>query len=130
MTDLDAAVRVRAFGFLTEQRVRFGEASIPRTVLERGFDFEGARVPLIGPQGIFKPAILPEMPLTITTAPPAWSSFTTRSLSAGNSSAWNSSFRPSAIADATRWLSPVSMRNRCTPRRRRASRAASTSGRT
>src|SRR5438874_11192590 len=71
MTDnIDAAVRLRAFDFLTEQRRRFGEASIPRPVLERGFDFEGVRVPLIGPQGIFKPAILPELPLTITTAPP------------------------------------------------------------
>src|SRR2546427_4534155 len=68
--DRDAAVRIRAFAFLTEQRRRFGEASIPRAVLERGFDFEGVRVPLIGPQGIFKPAILPELPLTITTAPP------------------------------------------------------------
>ena len=68
--DRDAAVRLRAFDFLTDQRRRFGEASIPRSVLERGFDFEGTRVPLIGPQGIFKPAILPEVPLTITTAPP------------------------------------------------------------
>src|SRR5882724_11442307 len=68
--DLDAVVRLRAFAFLTDQRRRFGEASIPRSVLERGFDFEGTRVPLIGPQGIFKPAILPEVPLTITTAPP------------------------------------------------------------
>jgi putative restriction endonuclease len=68
--DRDTAVRLRAFEFLTEQRHRFGEASIPRSVLERGFDFEGARVPLIGPQGIFKPAILSELPLTITTAPP------------------------------------------------------------
>src|SRR5256886_11556972 len=68
--DRDAAVRLRAFAFLTEQRRRFGEASVPRPVLERGFDFEGVRVPLIGPQGIFKPAILPEVPLTITTAPP------------------------------------------------------------
>ena len=68
--DLDAVVRLRAFEFLAEQRRRFGEASIPRSILERGFDFENARVPLIGPQGIFKPAILPEVPLTITTAPP------------------------------------------------------------
>ena len=68
--DHDAAVRLRAFDFLTEQRRRFGEASIPRAVLERGFDFEGTRVPLIGPPGIFKPAILPEVPLTINTAPP------------------------------------------------------------
>jgi putative restriction endonuclease len=68
--DRDAVVRLRAFDFLTAQRRRVGEASIPRAVLERGFDFEGVRVPLIGPQGIFKPAILPEVPLTITTAPP------------------------------------------------------------
>src|SRR5213594_1876156 len=68
--DVDAAVRLRAFDSLTEQRRRFGEASIPRSVLERGFEFEGTRVPLIGPPGIFKPAILPEVPLTINTAPP------------------------------------------------------------
>ena len=68
--DRDAAIRLRAFDFLTAQRRRFGEASLPRAVLERGFDFEGVRVPLIGPQGIFKPRILPEVPLTITTAPP------------------------------------------------------------
>lgn len=67
--DRDAAVRLRAFDFLSEQRRRFGEASIPHSILERGFDFEGVRVPLIGPQGIFKPAILPEVPLTIATAP-------------------------------------------------------------
>ncbi len=43
--DLDAAVRLRAFEFLTEQRRRFGEGSIPRAVLVRGFDFENVRVP-------------------------------------------------------------------------------------
>jgi len=67
--DRDVAVRLRAFDFLAEQRRRFGESSLPRAVLERGFDFEGARVPQIGAQGIFKPAIL-DVPLTITTAPP------------------------------------------------------------
>jgi putative restriction endonuclease len=38
-------------------------------VLERGFHFEGVRVPLLGPPGIFKPSILPEMPLSLTTVP-------------------------------------------------------------
>ena len=33
-------------------------------------DDRDAAVRLIGPPGIFKPAILPELPLTITTAPP------------------------------------------------------------
>jgi len=42
---------------------------LPRTLLEQGFEFEGKRVPLVAPQGIFKPQILPEMPLSITTAP-------------------------------------------------------------
>jgi putative restriction endonuclease len=42
---------------------------LPWSVLSRGFEFDGQRVPLIGPQGIFKPAALPEMPLSIATAP-------------------------------------------------------------
>jgi putative restriction endonuclease len=70
IADRDAAIRLRAFDFLSDQRRRFGDAPLPRTILERGFDFEGTRVPLIAPQGIFKPAVLPEIPLTITTAPP------------------------------------------------------------
>lgn len=38
-------------------------------MLSQGFEFDGVRVPLIGPQGIFKPAILPEMPLSIAFRP-------------------------------------------------------------
>ena len=34
-----------------------------------GFTFEDQRVPLIAPQGIFKPRLLPEIPLSITTVP-------------------------------------------------------------
>jgi len=47
--DRDAAVRLRACELLRELRQRLGEASIPRPILEGGFDFEGVRVPLIGP---------------------------------------------------------------------------------
>jgi putative restriction endonuclease len=36
-------------------------------VLLRGFDFEGARVPLVAQQGIFKPAVLRDVPLSIRT---------------------------------------------------------------
>ena len=43
--------------------------ALPRQALEDGFDFQGKRVPLLGPQGIFKPKILPDMPLSITTVP-------------------------------------------------------------
>lgn len=66
--DLDTRVRTQAFQFLTEQTRLHGEV-VPRDLLERGFDFEGRRVPLIGPQGIFKPALLVDMPISITTVP-------------------------------------------------------------
>lgn len=65
---LDIAVRTAAFAFLIEQRQLHGE-QLPWSVLTKGFNFAGRRVPLVGPQGIFKPAILPDMPLSITTAP-------------------------------------------------------------
>jgi putative restriction endonuclease len=67
--DRDTRVRVRAFAFLEEKSRLHGE-SLPWKVLSEGFEFEGRRVPLIGPQGIFKPAVLDAMPLTLTTAPP------------------------------------------------------------
>lgn len=66
--DLDTRVRAHAFQFLTEQ-TRLHGTVLPRDLLERGFDFEGRRVPLIGPQGIFKPALLAECPISITTVP-------------------------------------------------------------
>jgi putative restriction endonuclease len=67
--DLDSRVRLRAFAFL-EVQSRLHRGSLPRKVLSDGFDFDGQRVPLVGPQGIFKPAVLREMPLSITTVPP------------------------------------------------------------
>lgn len=42
---------------------------LPRSLLEAGFIYENRRVPLVGPQGIFKPAVMVDMPLSITTAP-------------------------------------------------------------
>lgn len=66
--ELDYRVRLAAFDFLREQQAVKGEV-LPRQVLAAGFEFDGQRVPLIGPQGIFKPAVLPEVPLTITTVP-------------------------------------------------------------
>ena len=65
--DTDSAVRLRAFAFLAEQMRLHGDG-LPWSVLSRGFDYEGRRVPLVGPQGIFTPAVL-RLPLTITTAP-------------------------------------------------------------
>ena len=64
--DLDTRVRSRAFEFLREQTELHGEV-LPFATLTKGFQIEGQRVPLLGPQGIFKPAILPEIPLSIMT---------------------------------------------------------------
>lgn len=67
---VDAAVRLRAFAVLGDLRNVYGDSPIPRTVLLKGFEFEGTRVPFLGPPGIFKPALLVDVPLSITTVPP------------------------------------------------------------
>src|SRR4051812_48528013 len=55
--DIDPHVRLRAFHFLEEQ-TRLHSKLVSRPVLERGVDYKGARVPLLAPQGIFKPKAL------------------------------------------------------------------------
>ncbi|MEW6083599.1 MAG: HNH endonuclease [Chloroflexota bacterium] len=65
--DIDLQVRLAAFHWLTEQVNSHGDV-LPRKLLEQGFEFQDQRVPLIAPQGIFKPQIL-DLPLSITTAP-------------------------------------------------------------
>jgi putative restriction endonuclease len=64
---LDQAIRNAAFSFLTEQTRLHGDV-LPRDLLAAGFRYGDQRVPLLGPQGIFKPRLL-EVPLSITTAP-------------------------------------------------------------
>lgn len=66
--DLDGQVRLAAFSFLDDLRQVHGEA-LPWSALLEGFEFRGRRVPLVGPRGIFKPAVLPEMPLSLITKP-------------------------------------------------------------
>ena len=61
---VDERMRLAVFDWLTEQRQDRGEA-LPRTLLE-DFQLDGQRVPLMGPQGIWKPAVC-ELPLSITT---------------------------------------------------------------
>jgi putative restriction endonuclease len=65
--DIDRAVRVAAFAFLADLQRKHGE-TVPRAALAKGFVHAGRRVPIVGPQGIFKPAIL-SVPLSITTVP-------------------------------------------------------------
>jgi len=66
--DVDLQVRVAAFNWLSEQITTLGEDVLPRKLLEQGFEFQGQRIPLVAPQGIFKPQIL-DLPISITTAP-------------------------------------------------------------
>ena len=64
----DARVRAAAFEWLAGQVDLHGDV-VPRRVLAQGFQLDDRRVPLLGPQGIFKPAVLDEVPLSITTSP-------------------------------------------------------------
>jgi putative restriction endonuclease len=63
----DLRVRLAAFAFLDARRKRSAEL-FDRRELQQGFLFEGERVPLQAPQGIFKPRIC-SLPLSITTVP-------------------------------------------------------------
>jgi len=63
----DSEVRQRAFQFLDDLRAAHGDA-LPYEVLKQGFELRGSRIYFMGPQGIFKPAIL-RMPLSIRTTP-------------------------------------------------------------
>ncbi|HET9480916.1 MAG TPA: HNH endonuclease [Candidatus Polarisedimenticolia bacterium] len=67
-SDLDLSVRLAAMDFLKRQTAIHAEA-LPRAILVAGFTFQEQRVALLGPPGIFKPTILPEIPLSITTVP-------------------------------------------------------------
>jgi putative restriction endonuclease len=66
--DIDLQVRLAAFNWLSEQVNLHGEDVLPRKLLEQGFEFQGQRIPLISPQGIFKPKIL-DLPISIYTSP-------------------------------------------------------------
>ncbi|NOY98759.1 MAG: HNH endonuclease, partial [Chloroflexi bacterium] len=65
--DIDHQLRIAAFNWLSEQVNIHGDV-LPRTLLQQGFEFQKQRIPLVAPQGIFKPKIL-DLPLSITTTP-------------------------------------------------------------
>jgi putative restriction endonuclease len=65
--DKDLQIRIAAFDWLSEQ-TDLCEDVLPRSLLQKGFLFQEQHVPLISPQGIFKPRVM-DYPLTITTAP-------------------------------------------------------------
>jgi putative restriction endonuclease len=66
--DIDRLVRLAAFQFLDEQTRIWGDV-LPWRTLHAGFTFDGRRVPLVSQQGIFKPAVLRSVPLSIRTTP-------------------------------------------------------------
>jgi putative restriction endonuclease len=65
--DLDTQIRLAAFHWLEEQSPLF-EDVFPRSILATGFSFEGMQIPLVSPQGIFRPRQL-LYPISITSAP-------------------------------------------------------------
>lgn len=65
--EYDARVRNAAFEWLAHEVSIHGDV-LSRDRLASGFTFDQRQVPLVSPQGIFKPAVL-AVPLSITTAP-------------------------------------------------------------
>lgn len=66
-THPETSIRLAAFEFLSGLVDRHGDV-LPIAPLRQGFQYQGQRVPLMGPQGIFKPAAL-STPISITTTP-------------------------------------------------------------
>ncbi|MFV1980579.1 MAG: HNH endonuclease [Rhodothermia bacterium] len=63
----DLRIRLATFDWLAEQTEVHGDV-LTRDLLQQGFEFQGKQIPLVSPQGIFKPRIM-ELPLTITSSP-------------------------------------------------------------
>ncbi len=63
----DLRIRLAVFSWLDEQVVLHGEV-LPWSLLAHGMFIDGDRVPLVSQQGIFKPRVLPELPLSIRTS--------------------------------------------------------------
>lgn len=63
----DTRIRQAAFEWLTSQVAIHGDVLEWKLLLE-GFHIDGARVPLLSQQGIFKPAVM-DVPLSIRTSP-------------------------------------------------------------
>jgi putative restriction endonuclease len=64
---IDHQIRLKVFEWLTKQIQIHGDV-LPRKLLAEGFIFESEHIPLVSPQGIFKPKWL-DYPLSITTTP-------------------------------------------------------------
>jgi len=63
---MEEQIRITAFQWLREQINMYGDV-LPRTLLEKGFEYDGNRVTVIGPSGIWKPRMFEQIPLSITS---------------------------------------------------------------
>ena len=63
---MEEIIRLTAFKWLEDQ-VRIRGDVLPRKLLEQGFEFRGQKITLVGPQGIWKPKIFEQIPISITT---------------------------------------------------------------
>ncbi len=63
---MEDVIRLTAFKWLEDQ-VRIHGDVLPRKLLEQGFGFRGQKITLVGPQGIWKPKIFEQIPISITT---------------------------------------------------------------
>lgn len=60
-------IRMAAFKWLEEQTMF--EDILSWSTLQQGFSYQGQRITLVGPQGIWKPRAFKTMPISITTSP-------------------------------------------------------------
>ena len=63
---MEDLIRLAAFNWLRTQREIHGDI-LSRKTLENGFEFQGERITLVGPSGIWKPRQFQIKPLSITT---------------------------------------------------------------
>jgi len=61
-------IRLATFDWLAKMVGIYGDV-LSRELLSGGFEYEGHRIPLVSPAGIFKPKQIQHYPLTITTIP-------------------------------------------------------------
>ena len=63
---METDIRLGAFSWLEEQTLFHGD-TLPRHLLESGFPFQGRRITLVGPSGIWKPKDFEIAPISITS---------------------------------------------------------------
>ncbi len=63
---MEEQIRLAAFNWLKNQSEIYSDI-LPRRILESGFEFQGEKITLIGPSGIWKPKQFKNKPISITT---------------------------------------------------------------